>query len=310
MAAAAAAANITRVSFRGLLQKTGRRNHYGFSVSIPSKRNVSNTARATAAAAVGVPVPLNSTANYHHQQQRRHLSGGFSFAGPRVLQDVLKTELLDGKKATEIADLWYTYHETKVRVSHSLVLSMSLSLSLSLSFSQHNILMLQDNVVGLVFNGNDGKAILSRAATCPYFVQPVFRDDGFFMLLSEFQPPRHFLLAYLQDYKMDPHSATPLLTFSVFVDYADAPHDISLVRCDVLNANINVNEGRKVVQSLLDNYRTEADYGLVKLFNQRPNAFDIDDHISRMNVRWNSQDGNDDDSSSSSSSSSTTTTTP
>jgi ATP11 protein len=186
--------------------------------------------------------------------------------------------------------------------------------------------LLQDNVVGLVLNGNDGKVILSRAATCPYFVQPVFRDDGFFMLLSEFQPPHHFLLAYLQDYKMDPHSATPLLTFSIFCDYAESPQDISLVRCDVLNANINVQEGRKVVQSILDHYRTEVDYGVVKMFNQRPNAFDIDDHIARMNARWKSQDGSDDgttstcsssssdgnndDASSSSSSSSTTITTP
>jgi hypothetical protein len=158
-------------------------------------------------------------------------------------------------------------------------------------------IIIQDDVVGLVLDGADGKCILSRAATCPYFVQPVFRDDGFFMLISQFQPPHHFLLAYLQDYKMDPQSATPLLTFSLFDDYADSKN-ISLVRCDVLNKNINIQEGRKVVQSLLDNYRREVDFGVVKLFNQRPNAFDIDDHISRMNVRW-SQDGSSSSSSSS-----------
>lgn len=48
---------------------------------------------------------------------RRHLSaaGGFSFAGPRKLKDILKsTETLGMKTSSEIADVWYTYHETKV----------------------------------------------------------------------------------------------------------------------------------------------------------------------------------------------------
>jgi hypothetical protein len=170
------------------------------------------------------------------------------------------------------------------------------------SHSYLTIYLIQDDVLGLVLNGKDGKCILSRAATCPYFVQPVFRDDGFFMLLSEFQPP---------------HSATPLLTFSLFDTYADAK-DVTLVRCDVLNKNINLQEGRKVVQSLLDNYRHEVDFAIVKLFNQRPNAFDIDDHIARMNVRWSqedggsssSSDGGDNGADSSSAASSTTITTP
>lgn len=38
----------------------------------------------------------------------------FSFAGPRSLEDVLKKELVEGKTATEVADIWYTYHENKV----------------------------------------------------------------------------------------------------------------------------------------------------------------------------------------------------
>ena len=78
------------------------------------------------------------------------------------------------------------------------------------------------------------------------------------MLVSQFQVPSHFLLAYLEDYKMDPHSATPLLTFSVFNDYIDTK-DVALVRCDILNKNIQDDEGRKVVESLLDNYRKDDD---------------------------------------------------
>jgi ATP11 protein len=105
------------------------------------------------------------------------------------------------------------------------------------------------------------------------------------MMISQFQTPTHFLMAYLEDYKMDPHSATPLLTFSIFDDYAD-DKDVALVRCDILNRSIQDDEGRKVVQSVLDNYRNQEDFGVVKTFNERPNAFDIDDYIARMNDRW------------------------
>jgi hypothetical protein len=69
------------------------------------------------------------------------------------------------------------------------------------------------------------------------------------MLVSQFLSPSHFLLGYLEDYKMDPNAATPLLTFSVFNDYADSK-DASLVRCDILNRGIHDFEGRKVVQSV------------------------------------------------------------
>ena len=41
---------------------------------------------------------------------------GFSFAGPRKLEEVLKTELIEGKNKAEISDIWMTYHENKERV--------------------------------------------------------------------------------------------------------------------------------------------------------------------------------------------------
>jgi hypothetical protein len=105
------------------------------------------------------------------------------------------------------------------------------------------------------------------------------------MLVSQFQGPSHFIMAYLEDYKMDPQSATPLLTFSVFDDYASTK-EMCLVHGDILNKNIQGDEAYKVVLSLLDHYRKEDDFSLVKSFNEKPDAFDIDDYISRMNDRW------------------------
>lgn len=46
-------------------------------------------------------------------------SFSFNFAGPKKLHDILKKELVEDKSKTEIADLWYQYHEGKVRLSLS-----------------------------------------------------------------------------------------------------------------------------------------------------------------------------------------------
>ena len=106
------------------------------------------------------------------------------------------------------------------------------------------------------------------------------------MLLSQYQEPCHFLLAYLEDYKMDPNRAQPLLTFSIFDDLVSS-HGLSLIRCDVINKGIEDNEGRKVMDLLVDTYKVDENYdSWVKQFNSQPEKFDVDDYISRMNQKW------------------------
>jgi hypothetical protein len=84
---------------------------------------------------------------------------------------------------------------------------------------------------------------------------------------------------------MDPNRAQPLITFSIFNDLANS-HNLSLVRCDIINKGIEDDEGRKVMQHLLEAYRTENEYDIVQTFNKEPNKFDFDDFISRMNKKW------------------------
>jgi hypothetical protein len=92
-------------------------------------------------------------------------------------------------------------------------------------------------------------------------------------------------MAYLEDYKMDPAGAQPLLTFSVFDDYAEEK-DLALVRADILNKGIEDDEGLKIVQNMLDVYTTDDDYIGVKTFNRKPENFDFDDYISQQNEKW------------------------
>jgi ATP11 protein len=124
------------------------------------------------------------------------------------------------------------------------------------------------------------------ALVSPFFVQPIFRDDGFFMMMSQFQSPSHFLMAYLEDYKMDPAAAQPLLTFSVFDDYAESK-DLTLVRCDILNRGLHDSEGRRIVENVIESYTSDVEYyATVETFNLRPQSFDVDDFISRQNEKW------------------------
>ena len=163
--------------------------------------------------------------------------------------------MIKDKSSTDIEDLWLGYHETK----------------------EH-----QD---GIVIDGKRCKSILARAAQCPFFIQPIFRDDGYFTLVSQFQTPSHFLLAYLEDYKMDPARAQPLITFSVFDDLADSL-DIGLVRVDVINKAIEDDEGLRCVNALLDAYGKDENFMSVHAFNKKPESFDFDDYISQQNQKW------------------------
>lgn len=45
--------------------------------------------------------------------RKRNLS--FSFAGPRQLDEILKKDMVIDKSASEVSDLWFAYHDSKVR---------------------------------------------------------------------------------------------------------------------------------------------------------------------------------------------------
>ena len=92
-------------------------------------------------------------------------------------------------------------------------------------------------------------------------------------------------MAYLEDYKMDPAAAQPLLQFSIFDDYAD-DKDLTLVRADILNRGIDEGEGLKVVNSMLSNYQNDDEYLSLRAFNSKPESFDLDDYIAQQSAKW------------------------
>lgn len=194
----------------------------------------------------------------NHQGIKRHLSG-FSFAGPRKLDDVMKTELLKGKSKVEVSDIWMSYHANK------------------------------KGVLASVLEVDDSIKVIDRAKTRPFYIQPVFREGGHFMLVSQYQDPYHFLLAYLEDYKMDPNRAQPLLTFSVFTDLRET-HGISFLRCDVINKGIEDKEAGLIMNNTIDSYCVEEEFAKVKLFNDNPEKFNFDNFMSSSEQKWKLND--------------------
>lgn len=80
---------------------------------------------------------------------RRSLS--FSFAGPRNLDDIIKKDRVpEDMSGSDVSDMWFSYHDGK------------------------------EGVIGLSLKGQDGQKIVERATGSPFFVNPVFRDAGFF----------------------------------------------------------------------------------------------------------------------------------
>jgi hypothetical protein len=58
----------------------------------------------------------------------------FTFAGPRNLDEIIKKDLVEDKTGAEVADVWYTYHETKVRIDFCSNFIRSLFLIIALTF--------------------------------------------------------------------------------------------------------------------------------------------------------------------------------
>ena len=103
------------------------------------------------------------------------------------------------------------------------------------------------------------------------------------MVVSQFQTPNYFLLALLEDYKLDPAAAQPILTISVFDDLAESK-DVVLLRCDIINRGIEDDEGYKLCQSLISDYE---EFEGVHMFNKKPDSFDVDGYVKQKEDNWN-----------------------
>ncbi|RLN50250.1 hypothetical protein BBP00_00010063, partial [Phytophthora kernoviae] len=77
-------------------------------------------------------------------------STGFSYPGARSLEQIVKLELLENEQAPQIRSIWEDFHADK------------------------------DDAVATTLLADEFQSIVKRATAAPYFIFPVYRQEGFF----------------------------------------------------------------------------------------------------------------------------------
>ncbi|KAI9916556.1 hypothetical protein PsorP6_017027 [Peronosclerospora sorghi] len=186
---------------------------------------------------------------------------GFSYPGARSLEQLVKLELLEKEQTPEIRTIWNKFHADK------------------------------DDAIATALNAIQFHALVERATKAPYFIFPVYRQDGFFNMLCQFQQSC-FLITYLEAFKENPSAAPPCVAVSLY-DNLIATKDLALVRADVIHM-LDKKESQLLLHQLLTSYQRDELYDLVDKFNNKPNQFDFELYRRLLKDITESTETNDD----------------
>lgn len=169
--------------------------------------------------------------------------GGFSFPAPRKLGEIVKLDRLENEDAESITHIWNEYHKS------------------------------QPCAASAVMSASDFALAKSRATQNRFFTFPVFRDPGFFVLLSQFQE-NHWILTYLADFQKNPAEAQPYLTITVYEDLAKSK-GLVLLRADVCNLlTVTRDDAIALLELVCKFHVSESLFQHVLTFNKAPRTFD------------------------------------
>jgi len=117
-------------------------------------------------------------------------SGSITFTKPKLLSDVMKTELIEGKSADEIRDIWIEYHKNKDCITASIPVEKF-------------------------------DLIQSRGEKFPIFVLPLPRDQGYEFIMCQFSGNEvHF--TPLISYQAHKENAPECLTLIYYADLKES----------------------------------------------------------------------------------------
>ncbi|KAG7395756.1 ATP synthase mitochondrial F1 complex assembly factor 1 [Phytophthora boehmeriae] len=168
---------------------------------------------------------------------------GFSYPGARSLEQIVKLELLENEQPCQIRSIWEDFHKDK------------------------------DDAVATTLPADEFQSIVERATAAPYFIFPVYRQDGFFNMLCQFQQSC-FLVTYLEAFKEDPSAAPPCVAVTLYDNLLEKK-ELALVRADVINM-LDKKESELLLQQLLASYQDDKLYDHVNKFNNQPEQFDFE----------------------------------
>lgn len=188
-----------------------------------------------------------------HTIAKRHASDSLGFSWPvsRQLDGVVNMDLFITQTPEIIDQIWSDYHATS-----------STAIGLSISSAEH-------------------EKLKQRGSATPFFIHPVVRDTGYFMMLSQFQD-NAFLVTYLEDFKTNPQNAQPYMTVTIY-DELQHSKDLVLVRSDICSlTTINKQDSDFITRTLIQSYINDDMYQNVYNFNKHPQEFNFEKYIQEV----------------------------
>ena len=148
----------------------------------------------------------------------RRRSSSLSLPGvARRLGEVAKVELFEAEAPDRISAIWDSFHEDRPELA------------------------------GCSVTAEEHLKITERARESPLFIFPVRREQGHFMLLSQFNAQSDmFVMTFLEDYKQNPAAAQPWLSVTLFGDLLTSKA-VGLLRADIAPERLSKPEGEHVM---------------------------------------------------------------
>ena len=109
----------------------------------------------------------------------------FTYPCPRKMREIVKMSLIERETPSNIKDIWNTYHAPRPQN------------------------------VSTVLTAHQYRLLNSRLVTSPFFIFPLRRKGGHFLLLLQSQEKSQ-LFTFLDDYKRAPERATPYFILTLF----------------------------------------------------------------------------------------------
>ncbi|KAK7100243.1 ATP synthase mitochondrial F1 complex assembly factor 1-like [Littorina saxatilis] len=165
-----------------------------------------------------------------------------SYAPAKGLESVMKMELIQDKSATEVEQIWKEYHKTKDGV----------------------FAVLQRDVF---------EDLMAKSRSCPMFIFPLPRDDGFEFILMQFDG-KDVQFTPLAMYQILKENAPACLTLVHYTELMDSK-GIVLMSGQYDDKVLKPEDAVMLVQMIAIYYgKNSPRFDVVETFNRQPDKFD------------------------------------
>ncbi|XP_065069212.1 ATP synthase mitochondrial F1 complex assembly factor 1-like [Rhopilema esculentum] len=202
--------------------------------------------------------------NYEAKKWKKHMKsieqklgskGEVDMAGksslPKNLNDILKLDQMQGKNKDEIGHIWTEYFKSKQSISA----------------------VIPKEIYDRIF---------IRSLSCPLFIYPLVKEQGYEFMLAQFQENQCFFTSLL-NYQAHGENAPWQMNLTHYTELKDEK-DIVLMLGEVDTDKLNILEAQCLAQQVQMFYATadEERFNLVYTFNKNPNNFKYMDVIKEV----------------------------